>query len=141
MNKNEIQNILFKLNIVPTEKQLEYWDAIKWLTSHDIDDAGSGRTTLLAMMFILQAIENPGTKLQLFDHYPCRGEYVPIIEIVESLLSKADYDFKRCFRISRINRTIEYILPEEIRADTPLEDAIINLSKRVEELENKMGEI
>ena len=57
--------IIFK----PTKTQKKYFKAIEWLLSNDLKDRRSGRTTLMAYIFIKMAINNPRTKIYLFDHY------------------------------------------------------------------------
>ncbi len=59
------REILFK----PTKRQKEFLPAIKWLLSDEMEDRQSGRTTLMAYVFILKAIKNPGKRIYLFDHF------------------------------------------------------------------------
>jgi hypothetical protein len=65
MNKKTIpeHNLHIKLNPI----QQDYFNAINWL----IDErcVGEGRTHLLAVCFIKQAFQNPGKRIQVFDHF------------------------------------------------------------------------
>lgn len=55
------------MTIELSELQSKHFEAIKWLIS---DQRRSGRSTLLMMAFFERALNNPGTEVLVWDHWP-----------------------------------------------------------------------
>jgi len=53
-----------------TETQRKNYSAIEWLLGDG--PVGSGRTSLMALVFIRKAMMNLGSWVTVFDHYPSR---------------------------------------------------------------------
>lgn len=78
MNKKK----LFKL----TDNQAEQFKVLQWLISDDEKDRITGRTTLLAMAFMQKALDNRGTWVTVFDHYPDRYSEDRMIHTITQLV-------------------------------------------------------
>jgi hypothetical protein len=60
-------NDLFKtIDTLIAPEQLRYWEGVQWLTYEGM--RGSGRTHLLALAFIKEAIKSP-VPVRVWDHY------------------------------------------------------------------------
>lgn len=92
--------ITFKL----TEVQKKYFDAALWFTDQH-GCLAEGRTTLLAISFIIQAIKNPGSEIRFRDHIPTRNGESELEKSIRLIIEK-DAKFKNRLTINSINSTI-----------------------------------
>lgn len=67
--EGEIKNIAMKkeFNIKLNKEQTKHFKSIWWLFSEDIKDRRTGRTTLLAYVYIMKAMD--GGKVYIHDHF------------------------------------------------------------------------
>ena len=73
---------MFKLS----DKQQEYYEAIKWLL--DDENRASGRTTLMAKVYIELAIRDRNKWIDLVDHYPSKEGRRSLFYAVKNLAYK-----------------------------------------------------
>lgn len=90
-------------NLVLSKQQKKYWPAIMWLTD-EFNYRQEGRTTLMALAFIRQAIEHRGMWIRVYDHYPNYQTHRLMLDTIHRLLPPelleiaefrlVDYSFK-----------------------------------------------
>lgn len=86
------------MKIKLSKLQQEYYPAIKWL----INDGprASGRTTLLAVAFLEKAVETPGRKILVFDHFPIvRSVRDNMLDRVKALFEIQSPEFKKTYEL------------------------------------------
>lgn len=91
-----------------TSTQKKHLKSIKWLTSHEHIDIGTGRTTLLAYAFIQDAIAHPGTRVFLWNHSPMVDSKRYVMETARKMLETWD-EFKNLdyyFKMSNMTLTV-----------------------------------
>ena len=71
---------------VLTNQQEERYEAVKWLL--DEGPVGSGRTTLMALVFIEIAFDNQNQYIKVFDHY--RKGNKNLLAMIEKVFSQLD---------------------------------------------------
>lgn len=92
--------ITFKL----TGIQKKYFDAALWFTDQH-GCLAEGRTTLLAISFIIQAIRNPGSEIRFRDHIQTRSGESELEKSIRSIIER-DSKFKNRLTINSLNSTI-----------------------------------
>jgi hypothetical protein len=72
--------------IVLTETQESHLESLKWLISDDRHRA-EGRTFLLAMAFISKALDHPGRRVYVFDHWHTLRANVEIVSTISHVFN------------------------------------------------------
>lgn len=78
-----------------TKQQAEYLPAIQWLLSDE--NRAAGRSFLLAYVYVLKGLQNPGKKIYVRDHFPTRQADVFLMHTVERIL-KTDKEIQKAFK-------------------------------------------
>jgi hypothetical protein len=98
-----------KKEITLTKTQLKHIESFKWLISEDYPQ--SGRTFLLSVCFMFEALEHSGEEIYLFDHarrgVPRGRMNENIIRSVEVVLAK--WGFSDKFKIDKLKGTLKNI--------------------------------
>jgi len=97
-------DIFYYLESLLTPQQKEYLPAARWLVNQNV--RGEGRTYLLAVAHIEEALRNPGRTIPILDHYPnsCSKDYLAamITDIVWELGNNPNFrGIAREFQIKR----------------------------------------
>ena len=108
----DIDNLCYKLDIDLTRMQKKYWEGIKWLIDEKPINMRTGRSLLLAVAFIYQAIERPNKKIYVFDHWlrgACSFSQQNMFWIIRSLIAKiTDVKFANKFYFYLADYAIMY---------------------------------
>lgn len=89
-----------EIKIELNKDQKKYLPAIQWLIS---DRRATGKTYLLAVAFIMKAIENPGRQIQIFDHIPrIRLNY--LLDTIQMIVGSDNPDFT----ISSVTQSVKF---------------------------------
>ena len=95
-----------------TEQQEKYKDAITWLIDNDANRA-TGRSYLMACVFIESAIKYPGKEIEIFDHGIFYAQHVSkkhMLKIISGLVEKIS-PLMGVFILKPSNYSIRYSLP------------------------------
>lgn len=87
-----------------TKTQTKYLEAFEWLVGSRGSRA-EGRSTLLAVVFIQKAVNNPGQKVYVFDHNPGYFIYKRVLDQIRILLPD---DLRDHFKFYPIELAIKY---------------------------------
>ena len=102
----------WKLNMHLTKIQSQFLAGIEWLI--DDDAISQGRSTVLAIAFILKAINHPQQRIRVFDHWfgDCHYSAKRMMEIIKGLISR-DKILEKDFEFYYANYQILYTGYEE----------------------------
>lgn len=116
MNKNNAFAFMDEIKEGLTEHQKSCYYAIKWLMNPGLSSRATGRTYLLAVIAIEEALSNPGTRIVLRDHFPGRDMDRYLMRTIQDILSKfPDDKLVKMFRFEREYNSIMYCEPLEPR--------------------------
>lgn len=102
--KKKDQSLEALTNFKLSTQQKDALPYVQWLFDCTSGQRGTGRTTLLAFVFINQAMRNPGLKVMLVDHCKLTNES-NLLNVIQYLLSRMPEDLKNKFEL-----TNKYIL-------------------------------
>lgn len=100
MGNNNPLNFINKIKDNLTEHQKDCYPAVKWLMN--MGARASGRTYLMAVIAIEEAISNPGMRIIAQDHIPDRRANEYLIRMIQDILCKyADEKVRKRFTFER----------------------------------------
>lgn len=91
------------------KEQLRHYNSVKWLLTDGPHEKReelpapvqrhrqTGRSTLMAIIFIEEAMERPGKPIRIFDHYDNKVSHKYMVERIKKLLSE-DKSFAKQFK-------------------------------------------
>ena len=83
------KKVALVLNI--SKLQTKHHDSVKWLL---MGARASGRSHLMAIVFIEKAIQELGNWIEVFDHVPYRECPRFVLEVILKILTNSDVEFK-----------------------------------------------
>lgn len=84
--------VAFKVNL--SKHQSKYLEAVDWLLDNNANRA-SGRSYLMAVVFIGCALRHPNTEIIVFDHWPFEIAHRQMLRLIKNLLSQDEELLKR----------------------------------------------
>ncbi len=85
-----------------TEYQKDFYPALKWLLSGSEQHARTGRTVLLAIGFLEEAINQAGTWIEIFDHTPGQRGTATLLGAIERII-KHNTAMRKHFKVDITN--------------------------------------
>lgn len=113
---NQLLDVL-QLDIKLTEQQIKALEVLDWLYGFAPESYKTGRTTTMALAAIKTAMDYPGIRIALRDHYFGADDVAD--RVVRGLLQKMSPELRSRFTISRHNITFrQRAQPEKV--DVPI---------------------
>ena len=98
-------NILNKTEL--TKQQTAHLRTVEWLLSDDHEDIATGRSTVLAVAYINKALEYPGRRIRVVDHFPAEQASRQLLSMIVDTV-KRERDEKLLARLEVYGNSLEF---------------------------------